>query len=267
MHEALAGRVLTESDFRVPSLATVDLGGQTVTEVCCRGKHMLTRLDGGLTLHTHFMLTGSWRLFRPGRPPSGGPTHEIRVVLRNEEWSAFGYRLPVIELVPTGREAEIVGHLGPDLLGEDWDEAAALARLLAVPQREIGDALLDQRNLAGIGNLYKTEALFLTGITPWTPTSEVSDLPALIRRARRLLLANRDRPEQTTTGDLRRGYDHWVFERAGKPCRRCGRRVRRAMQGVPPYDRICYWCPACQAGPGPDDTGATGASAAASSSA
>jgi endonuclease-8 len=251
MHDALAGRPLTQSDFRVPSLATVDLTGRTVTEVCCRGKHMLTRIDGGLTLHTHFMLTGSWRLFRHGRPPSGGPAHEIRVVLANDTWQAFGYRLPVVELLATDREGDAVGHLGPDLLGPDWDEAAALQRILATPQREIGDALLDQRNLAGIGNLYKTESLFLTGITPWTAVSDVPDLPALLRRARRLLLANRDRFEQTTTGDLRRGYDHWVFERAGKQCRRCGVRVRQAMQGKPPYDRVCYWCPSCQAGPGP----------------
>jgi endonuclease-8 len=260
MHEAFADRVLVRSDFRVPQLATSDLTGRRVLEVASRGKHMLTRLDGELTLHTHFKLTGSWRIFRAGARWSGGPAHEIRIILANEDWVAVGFRMPVIELLPTGREVDVVGHLGPDLLGPDWDLAEAVRRLAAEPARGIGDALLDQRNLAGIGNLYKTEALFLTGITPWTPVAEITDLTALVQRARRLLMANRGRWEQTTTGDLRPGTDHWVFERAGRPCRRCGSRIRRGMQGVAPYDRLCYWCPNCQAGPVP----AVGSSAAAS---
>jgi endonuclease-8 len=251
MHDALAGRVLTRTDFRVPSLATTDLTGRAVVEVVCRGKHMLTRIDGGLTLHTHFLMQGSWGLFAIGARSFGGPDHEIRVVLANDAWQAIGYRLPVIELLPTERESDVVGHLGPDLLGADWDESEATRRILAEPDREIGEALLDQRNLAGIGNLYKTEALFLGGITPWTAVKDLTDLSTLIRRARRMLLANRDRPEQSTTGDRRRGRDHWVFERAGQPCRRCGTPITRARQGTPPRERICYWCPHCQAGPTP----------------
>jgi endonuclease VIII len=254
MHEALAGRVLTRSDFRVPQLATTDLTGREVLEVTARGKHLLTRVAGGLTLHTHFKMEGSWHLYRPGTKWSGGPGWSIRVVLANDEWQAVGYRLAVVELLETAREKTAVGHLGPDLLGADWDEAQALQRLGTSPDREIGPALLDQRNLAGIGNLYKTEALFLGGITPWTEVRDVPDLGALLRRARRLLLTNRDRWEQTTTGSLRRGEDHWVFERAGAPCRRCGTRIRQAMQGDPPYDRTCYWCPSCQAGPAPPPT-------------
>jgi endonuclease-8 len=255
MNQALAGRVLTRTDFRVPSLATADLTGRTVTEVASRGKHMLTRFDDGVTLHTHFRMTGTWRLFRPDARWSGGAAHEIRLILANAEWTAVGYRMPVVELIPTDREFATVGHLGPDLLGDDWDEHDALRRLSAEPGRAIGEALLDQRSLAGIGNLYKTEVLFLTGITAWTAIADVNDLPGLIRRARRLMMANRDRPEQTTTGDLRRGMDHWVFERTGRPCRRCGTRIRQATQGSPPYDRLCYWCPHCQAGPTADATG------------
>jgi endonuclease VIII len=261
MHDALAGRVLTGSDLRVPALATTDLTGRAVTEVACRGKHMLTRLDGGLTLHTHFMMQGTWRLFAPGRRWSGGPAHEIRVVLANAEWQAVAYRMPVVELLPTDQESDAVGHLGPDLLGDDWDEAEAVRRLAASPDRGIGEALLDQRNLAGIGNLYKTEALFLTGITPWTTVGDTGDLPGLVRRARRLLMANRGHWEQTTTGNLRAGQDHWVFERAGRACRRCGTAIRQGRQGEAPDDRICYWCPACQSGPGP----AAGGSRAAAS--
>src|SRR4051794_1773346 len=200
LHAALAGRVLTRSDFRVPHLATSDLTGRSVREVVSRGKHLLTRVDGDLTLHTHLRMDGSWRLFRPGSRWNGGPAHQIRLVLENADWQAVGYRLPVVELLPTERECDVVGHLGPDLLAPDpnhagtaahqWDEAEAVRRLAADAHRQIGPALLDQRNLAGIGNLYKAETLFLSGVTPWTPVGDVDDLPAVVRRARRLLLAN-----------------------------------------------------------------------------
>jgi endonuclease-8 len=254
MHDALAGHVLTHTDFRVPAHATADLAGREVIDVIPRGKHMLTRLAGGLTLHTHFAMTGTWRIFAPGARWSGGKPHEIRLVLANDHATAVGYRLPVINLLPTNREAEVVGHLGPDLLGPDWDEIEALRRLRAAPDREIGQALLDQRNLAGIGNLYKAEVLFLSGITPWTAVADVMDLEGVVRRSRRLLMANRERWEQTTTGNLRHGEDHWVFERTRRPCRRCGTTITSAMQGEAPDHRVCYWCPACQSGPAPAPT-------------
>ena len=249
MHEALAGRELTRSDFRVPALATVDLTGRTVLEVVPRGKHLLTRLSGGSTLHTHFRMEGSWHLYRPGDRWRGGPAWQVRVVLENAQWQAVGYRLPVVELLATDAESGVVGHLGPDLLAEDWDPAEALRRLRADPSREIGPALLDQRNLAGLGNLYRTEALFLQGVTPWTAVADVPDLPALVEKGRRLMLANRGRWEQSTTGLLRRGQTHWVFERSGQACRRCGTPIAIAEQGAAPYARLSYWCPRCQLGP------------------
>lgn len=165
MQEALAGRALTRSDFRVPALATADLAGRTVLEVVPRGKHLLTRLTGGLTLHTHFRMDGSWHLYRPGDRWTGGRDWQVRVVLENPEWQAVGYRLPVLELLPTAEEDRAVGHLGPDVLDDAFDAAEALRRLLAEPDREIGMALLDQRLLAGLGNLYRCEVLFLRGLT------------------------------------------------------------------------------------------------------
>ena len=254
MHQALAGRVLTRSDFRVPSLAEVDLSGREVLEVVPRGKHMLTRVEGGLTLHTHFRMDGTWHLYEAGDVRRGGPDWQVRVVLENAEWQAVGYRLPVVDLLPTADEDRVVGHLGPDVLGPDWDEDEAVRRLAADPHREVGLALLDQRVLAGLGNLYRTEVLFLRGLTPWVRVGDVPDLPALVRAGRRLMLANRDHWEQTTTGSLRRGEDHWVFERAGRPCRRCGTRVASAEQGEAPYARLSYWCPHCQRGPAPAPT-------------
>ena len=266
LHEALAGRILLRSDFRVPALASVDLRGRAVLRVLPRGKHLLTRIEGALTLHTHFRMDGSWHLYRPGDRWRGGPDWQVRAVLANADWQAVGYRLPVVELIPTDAEVTVVGHLGPDLLGADcdlagatrpvdvqhaiaqgyWVEAEALRRLSCEPNRAIGVALLDQRNLAGAGTLYRTETLFLRGVHPEIPTGEVSDLAGVLRKARQLLLANREHPQQSTTGDLRRGQQHWVFQRAGLPCRRCGSRIRHNMIGPPAMERDSYWCPRCQ---------------------
>jgi endonuclease-8 len=246
---ALAGEVLRRSDFRVPALATVDLAGRVVTGVASRGKHLLTRLDDGRTLHTHFRMDGTWHLYRPGERWRGGPSYEVRVVLESDRAVAVGYRLPVVELLPPGGEDAAVGHLGPDLLGPDWDADEAVHRLRARPERPVAPALLDQRNLAGIGNLYKSESLFLRGVSPFVAVGEVRDLRALVVLAQRLMFANREHPEQVTTGDRRPGRSHWVFERGGRPCRRCGtpiRSVEQAEPDRPTEGRLTYWCPHCQ---------------------
>ena len=255
LHDALAGSTLTRSDFRVPQLATVDLSGRTVNEVLSRGKHLLARIGSDLTLHTHLRMDGSWHLYRPGQRWRGGPQWQVRVVLETGGWHAVGYRLPVVELLARDEEASAVGHLGPDLLGPDWDPAEALRRLAAEPDRELGPALLDQRNLAGIGNLYQVEVCFLTGVTPWTPVADVPDLAAVMALAKSLLEANKASPAQVTTGDRgrhgSRDERQWVYGRAGRPCRRCGAVVASAEQGTPPHQRRSYWCPGCQAGPAP----------------
>jgi endonuclease-8 len=245
LHDALAGRVLARFDLRVPRHATADLTGHAVVEVLARGKHILTRVEGGLTLHTHLKMDGSWQLARPGSRWRG-PAHQVRVVLANAEWEAVGYRLHDVLLLPTAAEDRVVGHLGPDVLGPDWDPDEAVRRLAGQPEREIGQALLDQRNLAGVGNLYRTETLFLCGVSPFTPVCEVPDLERIVATAHRLMLANRDHPEQSTTGSLRRGQTHWVFERTGRSCLRCGGAVTSGESGRPPYQRITYWCPSCQ---------------------
>jgi endonuclease-8 len=253
LDEALSGEVLTRSDFRVPSLATADLVGRRVLETLPRGKHILTRLEDGLTLHSHLRMDGSWHLYRPGVRWTGGPEHMVRLVLSTPERDAVGYRLHDLALVATDAEDQLVGHLGPDLLDpHGFDADGALRRLREQPEREVGQALLDQRNLAGIGNLYKAESLFVRRVSPWTPVGEVDDLAALLETARRLLDRNKEHPAQSTTGETGRDRQHYVFERGGRPCRRCGGRVESAMQGVAPYDRITYWCPTCQPGPHPE---------------
>lgn len=252
MRAALVGQQLVRGELRHPELSTVDLAGRTVTAVESVGKHLLIRFDDGRTLHTHFLMDGSWHLYSPGRRWQG-PDHQVRAVLATPSKVAVGFRLHQMALVPTAEEHRLVGHLGPDLLGEHWDatqEADAVARLSADPGRELGQALLDQRVMAGVGNLYKTEVCFLLGVSPWSPVSAV-DPVRCVRLCRDLLLRNADRPQQSTTGMLGRDREHWVFERTGLPCRRCGTTVALANQGEPPQQRLTYLCPTCQPGPHP----------------
>jgi endonuclease-8 len=244
LHAALAGRVLTRSDFRVPRAATADLTGRSVLEVLSRGKHLLTRVEGGLTIHTHLRMEGSWRI-RPASAPVPRD-HRVRLVLANAEWQAVGYSLGVVELLRTAQETRAVGHLGPDLLGPDWDTAEAVRRLREDPRRAVGEALLDQTRLAGIGNMYANELCFVAGVSPQTPVDQVPDLARMVERAHQLLDQNRQRAVQSTTGDLSRGRQFWVYGRAGRECRRCRTTVRRTDLGDEGQERTTFWCPSCQ---------------------
>lgn len=244
LDSALTGRPLTESDFRVPRWAELDLTGQTVVETVSRGKHLLTRLPE-VTVHTHLKMEGSWHIYRLASPWRS-PAFQARVVLANDTWRAVGFRLGAVDVVDRSAENTLVGHLGPDLLGPDWSLEQAVLRLSAEPERALGEALLDQRNLAGIGNVYQAETCFLLGVNPCTPVGRVDVLPQLVDKARRLLLINKDRPDQVTTGNLRHGQRLWVYGRRGQPCRRCGTKIRSVEAGAGGIDRVTYWCPRCQ---------------------
>ncbi len=246
LNDALRERIVTVFDLRVPDLATSDLTDDTVRDVVARGKHVLMRFAGGLSLHSHLRMDGSWYLVAAGRRPNHLPEHMVRARIGNDTWLATGYRVHDLRIVRTADEQQLIGHLGPDLLGADWDPDEAIRRLGEQPERTIGDALLDQRNLAGIGNLYKSETLFIERVNPWTPVGEVADLRRVVTTAQRLLRANRDHPEQSTTGLMARGQQHWVYQRGGNACRRCRTPIRRADQGEPPRQRSTYWCPRCQ---------------------
>jgi endonuclease-8 len=259
LRRGLVGGRLTGTDFRVPRLATIGataggLAGWTVAESVSRGKHLLLRLAepaGGrrLTLHSHLRMDGAWRVYAPGERWAGRPAHLIRAVLRTADAVAVGYHLHDLALLPTDEEETLVGHLGPDLLGPDWDADEAVRRLRAHPDTPIAEAVLDQRNLAGVGNLYKAELLFLRGVWPWTPVRDTADLPGLVSLAHRLLTANRGRWTQTTTGSLRQGQTTYVYGRHGRPCRRCGTPIRMADAAADGAVRVTFWCPRCQPEP------------------
>jgi formamidopyrimidine-DNA glycosylase len=254
LRSALAGHDLTQAELRLAELATTDLVGQRVLDVVPRGKHLLMRLDSALTLHTHLRMDGRWRVHAAGYRVHD-PDDHVRVILGNTAGTAVGWRVHDVALVPTSAEDTLVGHLGPDLLGPDWDADEAIRRLRLDPDRAIGEALLDQRNLAGAGNVYKAEICFLRGISPWTPVGDVKDLGGVVDLAHRLLIANRERYDHVTTGDSRAGKRTWVYDRAGRPCRRCGKAIQVESQSADSQGkataeaRLSYWCPRCQPGP------------------
>jgi endonuclease-8 len=255
LDRGLAGHRVVHSDFRVPQHAEADLAGRLVEGTDTHGKHMLTRFEGGLTLHTHFKMDGSWTVLGPGKRLPRPLQPDIRVVLEVDTGhAAYGLLLPVVELVRSADEHGIVGHLGPDPLRDDWDADEAVRRIGSDPARPVAAALLDQRLLAGLGNLWVNEICFLRGMSPWTPVADVDLVRtvALGRRALRQSITVRGNG-QVTTGNPRSGEEHWVYGRTRLPCRRCGTRIRYAPE-VPgdATRRATWWCPRCQPGPGPD---------------
>jgi endonuclease-8 len=250
LDRTLKGQVLSACDFRVPQLATTDLTGGRVLGTWSRGKHLLTRIDADApwTLHTHLKMEGAWQSYFPGQRWRR-PAHTARVVLTAGTRIAVGFSLGIVDLLPRELEPQVVGHLGPDLLGPDWDEDEALRRLLADPDRPLAEALLDQTRLAGIGNMYMAELCFVHGLHPETAVGEVPDLRRLLRRAQQMLDLNKERAQQTTTGDLRQGRRMWVYRRDKQACLRCGTPVRVAMRGESGRERAAYWCPSCQPAP------------------
>ncbi len=238
MDDALAGKTLRRGELRHPRLSTLDLTGLDVLGVRTYGKHMFTRFSDGNSLRSHFRMDGAWHLYRPGERWQR-PAHQARAVLEVDDRQAIGFALHDMEFVPTRDEDRLISHLGPDLLAEEFDSAEAVRRLTADPARPVGLALLDQRIMAGVGNLYRVEVCFLLRVSPWAPVSSV-DASRAVALSRKLLQANQWRPEQTTTSDPR--ARNYVYERSGKPCVRCGTRVRSGDMDA----RTVYFCPNCQ---------------------
>jgi endonuclease-8 len=254
---ALVGRQITSIETPHPRFALDRwpdrLGGQSVRAVDARGKHLFIRFEGGMTLHSHLRMTGRWGVYRSGERWRGS-ARRAWLVIRTHEHEVVQFDGPVLELMTDSRTRfdRRIAALGPDVLADRLDEAGFLRRLREDDQtRGIGDAVLDQRNLAGIGNVWKSEGCFLAGIDPWRALHEVSDEEALavVRQVRPLMQVSAERggrivsyrPEHPNErGDSRT----WVFERTGLPCRRCGTVIRARGQGDD--NRTTYWCPRCQ---------------------
>ncbi len=244
LHEALAGQVLTRTDLRVPRFATADLSGQVVRDVVSRGKHLLMRTDGEVSVHSHLGMDGAWRLYGPGERWRGR-AFEVRGVLETDRHVAVGHRLRRLEVLRTSAEADVLRDLGPDVLGPDWDAAEATRRLTASPERAVGDALIDQSVMAGPGNVYRSEVCFLAGMDPRTAVGSVPDPDRLVDLMKSSMERNRGGGRRVTTDDPRRGHELWVYGRRGRPCRRCGAPIASFMQGGG-AGRVTYVCPRCQ---------------------
>ncbi|WP_256839688.1 DNA-formamidopyrimidine glycosylase family protein [Ornithinimicrobium faecis] len=267
LHRALTGKVLLGADLRVPALATRDLTGRATLEVLPRGKHLLHRLEGGITLHSHLRMDGSWRvLTRTGGDGSvtdalGVQTHPatrphtVRAVLWTRGHLAVGDSLGMLDLVETRHEERLVGHLGPDLLDRTFDRDRALSHLVRDPLVPVAVALLDQRNLAGIGTIYASEPLFEHRVSPWAPVGDVDPevLGRVIDTARLWMVRSCRVGHDPSVGPLtRQPADGWlpgtyrVFGRSGRPCRRCGAVIVEQPIGQQPRQRVISFCPACQ---------------------
>ncbi len=265
LDRALLGRTVVRSDLRVPTLATADLAGRTVLANATHGKHLLTRFSEattpGVTLHSHLRMDGSWTVTGPGKRLPTRLMPDVRVVLETDSGAtAWGLHLHDLSLVASSAEGDLVGHLGPDPLREDWDPTEAVRRLRAGPAEPLVSALLDQRKMAGLGNLWANELCFISGHSPWTPVGEV-DLDRLVRLAARALRHSALVPGayQVTTGRARARENHWVSGRNRRPCLRCGTTVLMVPE-LPddPANRRTWWCPSCQPGPGPEARVPTG---------
>jgi len=258
LDRGLAGHRLARTDFRVPQHATADLAGRRVLGTQTHGKHLFTRFDDATTLHTHLRMDGEWAVLRPGRQLPARLAGDVRVLLvTDDDRRALALRMPVVELMRTADEAVVTAALGPDPLRPDWNPEEVARRLAARPDRPLAAALLDQRTLAGLGNLWVNELLFVRGLSPWTPAGDADAGPLASTAARMLRQSITVRGNgQVTTGDPRRGHEHWVYGRSGELCRRCRTPLRYVPERAGDAERrATWWCPHCQPGPGPEQDG------------
>jgi endonuclease-8 len=258
LHRALAGRVVTAFETHLAGLAVVDrqraVAGRTVAQVSARGKHLLIEFGDGWILRSHLRMHGSWHIYRPGERWRA-PARDARIVVATDAWVAIAFNVTDAELIPpdTRPRHPRLAALGPDLLSADPDLEAARHRVRASGARHIAEALLAQRAVAGLGNVYKSELLFLCRVYPFTPLQEISDatLDQLLQRGRDLLQINvaehgvigRSGAGRVTTGRLNPRESLWVYGRAGRPCLKCGTRIISESETG---GRRTYWCPRCQ---------------------
>jgi len=262
LQKYMAGRSVTRFESVYPALTRIaqdhPVVGRTIQAVSARGKHLLMTFSGDLILRTHLRMNGSWHIY-----PAGArwkrPARDMRVLVCTEDACAVGFNIPVAELLST---REVDRHrqlqlLGPDLLGERFDREEAVRRIRARGRDPIAEVLLDQRVIAGMGNVFKSEILFLAGLDPFTPVAALTDadLERIVDIALEQLAANVMDRSQTlspaqgrrTTRSLDPREKLWVYSRGGRACRRCGAAIQSRKTGLDA--RLTYWCPTCQSRP------------------
>ena len=246
LDRALAQREVLNARSSVAKVRADRLVGARISNVEARGKHLLIHFEDGRALHSHMGMHGSWHIYRPGerwqRPPAQG-----RCVLETDAFVAVCFGAPTLELLSRAAlgDHEQLRHLGPDLIVSDGPDSG-LARLRQHGELPIGQALMQQWIVAGIGNVYKSEVLFLCGVSPFTRVRELSDesLQRLVETAQRLLRRNLSGAPRRTRNALGDAERYWVYRRSGSPCHRCGTTVR--MRRQEPGARSTYYCPECQ---------------------
>jgi endonuclease-8 len=251
LQQALAGKLVTRFDTALPKLARVDdqtpVAGRRIERVEAAGKNLIMVFSGDLFLRTHMRMNGSWHIYRSGERWQR-PRRDMRIVIATEDFVAVGFNIPVAEFhtARTLSRSDDLRLIGPDLLASSFDATEVMRRMRARPRTEIAPLLLNQRVLAGIGNVYKSEALFIAGVNPFTTVESIDDvtLQRIVAISKKLLRYNvrPDTNARRTTGSLRQDDSLYVYGRAGKPCRRCGTMIERQLQS----ERLTYWCPKCQ---------------------
>ena len=246
----LGGQRLVRVRSSVAAIAEAELAGHVVEAVSARGKNLLVRFDDGRVLHTHLKMRGSWHVYRPGERFQR-PEHQARVILEVSDALAVCFAAPTVRLLlpHAALDDPYLNGLGPDLIPEEFDLEQALSGLQALADCSLGEALMTQTAVAGIGNIYKSETLFVCRLNPFRAISELSreELAGVIQTARALLRKNAQpgAPQRTTTDGANGRY--WVYKRSGKPCRVCHSTVRMQRQGA--LHRSTYYCPTCQSSP------------------
>jgi endonuclease-8 len=270
LSRTLTGKPITAFRSTYPLLTRFNDGtpllGQTVVNVESRGKWLLMHFSGGATLATHMLMSGSWHIYRHGQRWQQPPAN-MRIILENAEFVAVGFKVPIAEMHSAQSLArhKKIPRLDCDVLHPAFDAEAVFQRLMARGKEAIADALLDQRVLAGVGNVFKSEICFVTGIHPFAPVAALTQeqLRTAVATAQRLIAANvlEDSPDRIvtyrgldrrTTHDSSPGANLWVYGRQGQPCRRCGEPVLRQLQGA--NARVTFWCPRCQTMPGDENS-------------
>jgi len=229
MQQALGGKTITRFETMMPKLARVDIAGRTIERVHAIGKHLLIELSGGIALHTHMRMNGEWHLYRAGEKWQR-PRGDMRIVIETRDWTAVAFNVTVADFERP--------DVGPDLLADEFDIDEALRRVRANATSEIADALLDQRAVAGIGNIWKSETLFACRVNPFVRIESIDDakLREILTTARKLL-------RRSVVSSERNRWQ--VYGRANEPCRKCGTRIATKKQGEDA--RVTFWCPECQA--------------------